>query len=171
MSPRLLLAAACAAALAACTTTAETGTEATAPAASEPAAETAPAPAATGLDAAIQGAWRDPKNSARDPHRHPAETLAFFGIEAGDTVVEITPGGGWYAEILAPYLRDGGQYVGAVVDPMALPEGKARDYPQRNKSGLETKFAGDAAQYGKARIVGFSPKVPSSAPPVRRMPC
>ena len=40
--------------------------------------------------------------SPRDRYRHPRETLAFFGVRPGDTVVEIWPGGGWYTEILAP---------------------------------------------------------------------
>ena len=42
--------------------------------------------------------------SRRDRYRHPYETLAFFGVAPADTVVEIWPGGGWYTEILAPYV-------------------------------------------------------------------
>ena len=60
------------------------------------------------LASAIAGAHRSEANRARDAWRHPAETLAFFGVDPGDTVVEIWPGGGWYAEILAPYLAAGG---------------------------------------------------------------
>ncbi|MGZ8335256.1 MAG: class I SAM-dependent methyltransferase [Allosphingosinicella sp.] len=60
------------------------------------------------LHAAIAAETRTPANVARDPHRHPFETLSFFGVEPDDTVVEIWPGGGWYTEILAPYLRRGG---------------------------------------------------------------
>src|SRR3546814_15559175 len=89
----------------------------------------------------IAGDWRDPDNVARDRYRHPAETLAFFGVQPDQTVVEITPGGGWYAEILAPLLRDNGQYVAAVVDPMAVKGGGGRDYPTRSKTPLEEKFA------------------------------
>ena len=73
------------------------------------------------LKAAIAGDWRDPANVARDKYRHPAATLAFFGVHPDDTVVEITPGGGWYAEVLAPYLRDDGAYVAAVWDD-AIPD-------------------------------------------------
>ena len=96
------------------------------------------------LAAAVSGAWRNPDNVARDGYRHPRETLQFFGVMPDDTVIEITPGGGWYAEILAPYLREDGQYVAAVVDPMALPEGRGRDYQANSKAGLETLFAGSA---------------------------
>src|SRR5438046_130659 len=55
------------------------------------------------LQAAINSDARNPANIARDRYRHPFETLAFFGVKPGDTVVEIWPGGGWYTEILAPY--------------------------------------------------------------------
>ena len=69
------------------------------------------------LAKAVADARRTPKNSARDAYRHPAETLAFFGVEPDDTVVEIWPGGGWYTEILAPYLgQGGGKLVLATLD-------------------------------------------------------
>ncbi|KAA9129873.1 class I SAM-dependent methyltransferase [Marinihelvus fidelis] len=53
---------------------------------------------------------------ARYVYRHPAETLAFFGIEPGMTVVEALPGGGWYSKILVPYLGPDGTLVGANYD-------------------------------------------------------
>ena len=62
--------------------------------------------------AALAKAVADPRrraaNALRDRYRHPVETLAFFGVEPDDTVVEVWPGGGWYTEILAPYLAAGG---------------------------------------------------------------
>ncbi|GAB3311687.1 class I SAM-dependent methyltransferase [Luteimonas notoginsengisoli] len=112
------------------------------------------------LQQAIDGTWRDPANVARDRYRHPAETLAFFGVKPGQTVIEITPGGGWYAEILAPLLRDNGRYVAAVVDPMAVKEGGSRDYQQKSKSGLEAKFAAAPAQFDQADVVAYDPKAP-----------
>ncbi|HVM38925.1 MAG TPA: methyltransferase [Sphingomicrobium sp.] len=60
------------------------------------------------LQAAIAAPTRTPANLARDRYRHPLETLSFFGVRPSDTVVEIWPGGGWYTEILAPYLAGGG---------------------------------------------------------------
>lgn len=63
---------------------------------------------------------RSPTNVARDPYRHPAETLSFFGIKPDSVVVEILPGSaGYYLEILAPYLRDRGQYIAASRDETA----------------------------------------------------
>lgn len=60
------------------------------------------------IDAAMQGDHRSERNRARDQYRRPKETLAFLGFRSDMTVVEFSPGGGWYTEILAPALRDGG---------------------------------------------------------------
>ena len=50
---------------------------------------------------------------ARYAFRRPAETLAFFEVQPGDTVIETLPGGGWYSGILYPYLGEGGKLIGA----------------------------------------------------------
>lgn len=61
---------------------------------------------------------RTPAFVARDSFRRPAETLAFFGLKQGQTVVEVSPGaGGWYTEILAPYLRGNGKLYAAHFNP------------------------------------------------------
>ena len=65
------------------------------------------------LKAAVAADNRLVGNVARDTYRHPYETLAFFGIKPTDTVVELVPGGGWFTEILAPYLRESGQLYAA----------------------------------------------------------
>ncbi len=49
---------------------------------------------------------------ARFQYRNPAETLEFFGIEPGMTVVELLPGGGWYSRILSAYLGPDGKLIG-----------------------------------------------------------
>ncbi|HEV2211877.1 MAG TPA: hypothetical protein VGS99_00885, partial [Gammaproteobacteria bacterium] len=67
------------------------------------------------LTQALQGSWRDPANAARDKYRHPRETLEFFGLKPGMTVVQLWPGTGWYTEILAPVLKDHGQLIDAPV--------------------------------------------------------
>ena len=60
---------------------------------------------------------RSPENKWRDQYRHPAETLAFFGLRQDMTVVEIWPGGGWYTEVLAPLMKGKGKYIAAGFDP------------------------------------------------------
>jgi predicted methyltransferase len=81
------------------------------------AAATSPSPA---LIAAVKAPTRTPANVARDRYRHPAETLSFFGVKPTDTVVEIWPSGGWYAEILAPYLAQRGVYYAAAPSEKGL---------------------------------------------------
>jgi predicted methyltransferase len=68
------------------------------------------------LERAVAAPTRTADNRARDAYRHPAETLAFFGVRPTDTVVEVWPGGGWYTEILAPYLAEGGRLIIANMD-------------------------------------------------------
>ena len=118
------------------------------------------------LSTAIAGTWRDPKNAARDVYRHPRETLTFFGVNAKQTVDEITPGGsGWYSEILAPYLRDGGKYVAAQVGPATVPQGRSRDNQQKTIDTLKTRLAAHPAQFDRAQIATFDPKQPVFAAP------
>jgi predicted methyltransferase len=71
------------------------------------------------LASAIANPARQEVHRVRDIHRHPAETLAFFGLKPGATVIEIVPGTGYYAEILAPYAKaTGGKYI-ATGNPIA----------------------------------------------------
>lgn len=64
---------------------------------------------------------------ARDQYRHPAETLAFFGVEPGMTVAEFSPGGGWYTRVLAPLLMPAGKYIAFNTDS------DAETYPSRER--------------------------------------
>ncbi|KAF0812971.1 hypothetical protein IGB42_02366 [Andreprevotia sp. IGB-42] len=104
------------------------------------------------LRAAIAGPQRTPANAARDPARHPYETLTFFGIRPNQTVVELTPDGGWYTEILAPYLSANGHYIGAGSNPASASEA-ARNSAAR----FAQKLQADPASYGKATIGIFEP--------------
>lgn len=67
------------------------------------------------LQEALTSSYRTAGNEKRDQYRHPVETLEFFGLKNNMTVVEISPGAGWYAEILAPYLQTHGKYIAAAV--------------------------------------------------------
>lgn len=70
-------------------------------------------PKADALQQAIAAPTRTPENITRDAARKPYEVLSFLQVEPNMTVVEIWPGRGWYMEILAPYLKENGQYIGA----------------------------------------------------------
>lgn len=105
------------------------------------------------LTAAVAAPTRSPTNMARDHDRHPAATLTFFGVKPRDHVVELWPFGGWYTEILAPYLTAGGGTL-----TVASPPGKYADQIAR-------KLDGDPAAYGKVSRANFpsvlgGPQVP-----------
>ncbi len=107
-----------------------------------PASASAAASSRAALAAALAAPNRTPANLARDRYRHPAETLAFFGVDPTDTVVEIWPGGGWYTEILAPYLAERGVYYAAT------PAG-------RGTERFQAFVAANPAAYGRVRIATF----------------
>jgi predicted methyltransferase len=97
--------------------------------------------AATLLREAVDSPARSEEERARDPHRHPYETLRFFGIEPDMHVLELWPGHGWYTEILAPYLRERGRLPVANAYPSG-PEDQyvhrmARTYMDRLQAGRE----------------------------------
>jgi predicted methyltransferase len=99
------------------------------------------------------GSHRAPGHAERNVHRHPVETLTFFGLAPGMTVVEIAPGsGGWYTEILAPYLEASGRYYAAAYDPLA-----AEEYYRRSARALQDKLALRLDLYGSAILTVFAP--------------
>lgn len=111
------------------------------------------------LAAAITGSWRTPKFAARDAARHPAEELAFFGITPAMTVVEIWPGGGYWTEILAPYLRDHGTYYAAVSPPSPDAADAKAD------AAFRAKIEASKANFGDIKITHFGKGDDAIAPP------
>ena len=93
-----------------------------------------------------------PPTSPATPARHPYETLRFFGITPTQTVVELSPGGGWYTEILAPYLRERGQLIEAGDDPSSTVA-----YKQRGAARLKAKFEAQPAVYDKVQVACSMP--------------
>jgi predicted methyltransferase len=94
------------------------------------------------LTAAVAVSTRSPNNVVRDQYRHPAETLAFFGVKPTDTVVEIWPGSGWYTEILAPYLKGKGTLY-------------AVDFWPNDLRGVQALQAKDPTLYGSVKLAAF----------------
>ncbi len=91
----------------------------------------------------------------RDVYRSPNQTLSFFGINKQQTVVEIWPGGGWYTEILAPYLQDNGKYYAA-----HFPLDSDISFFTRMRSNFDKKLEESATLYGDVITTNFRP--PSS---------
>ncbi|PJG47676.1 methyltransferase [Sphingobium sp. LB126] len=94
------------------------------------------------IAAAVAATSRTPANLARDRYRHPAETLAFFGVRPDQTVVEYSPSGGWYTEILAPLLHDKGSFYAL------QPTGRSLD-------SYKAFLAAKPEVYGKVTLVPF----------------
>ncbi|MBN8884540.1 MAG: class I SAM-dependent methyltransferase [Rudaea sp.] len=115
---------------------------------------------AAAMDRILAGSWRSDANKARDKYRHPKETLAFFGVKPNQTVIELVPSTGWYSEILAPYLKDSGQYIGAVFKST-----KADGSPNKYSKLYTDRIAKDPAQLGAAKVVEFDGKAPVFGPP------
>lgn len=92
-------------------------------------------------------------DSVRDQYRHPAETLTFFGVEPGMTVVDFMPAGGWYSRVLIPYLGAGGTYIG--LNPELHPS--LTGYWDMYRAAA-TRIPADAAQWGVsgASVVGLN---------------
>lgn len=110
------------------------------------------------LRTAVDHPGRPTEETARDPSRHPYETLDFFGIEPDDTVVELYPGSGWYTAVLAPYLAGSGQLVAAHFN---VDREDAPGYYQRSYDAFVARF-GDSETYGDIEIIAFEPPQLSS---------
>jgi len=111
------------------------------------------------LDKAIAGEYRSDKNKSRDMYRNPKETLEFFGFKPTMTVVEVAPGGAWYSEILAPALKEKGQFYGA-----QYPDTGEDNYYSKSRKRLEKKLASNEI-FSKMKLTDFTPKKPSVLAP------
>ncbi len=136
-----------------------------------PAAAPAPAPAPAGATAesatnivsttpepadaegrirwALAGQHRTEKERARDKYRHPAETLAFFGLKPEMNIVELWPGGGWYTELLAPLVRDRGKLTVTFIPP--------KNPSSEGASKYQAKLQGAPAIYSQVELKEINP--------------
>ena len=111
----------------------------------------------------MDGSHRTPGNAARNRYRHPKETLTFFGLDPSMSVVEIWPSGGWYLEILAPLLRDGGKYYAA---GFAVTAKRTPEWRKKMQRGLQEKLAKRPDLYDRVIVTELSiPERTEMAPP------
>jgi predicted methyltransferase len=106
----------------------------------------------TKLEKIISSDHRSANNVIRDQFRNPQRTLEFFGIKDTMTVVELTPGSGYYTEILAPYLKDKGEYIAAGFDPEA-----EHEYYRKNAKRFDEKLKAAPELYGKVKVSILQP--------------
>ena len=116
------------------------------------------------LRAALDGEGRNPRFLARDAARHPVEELTFFGVKANMTVVELWPTGGYWTEILAPYLRaGGGAYVAALESqPVSSPD---RAAALKRAAYFRRRLDEDPALFADVRLAALGPGTDNIVPP------
>lgn len=108
------------------------------------------------LQASIEGDWRSADDRSRDASRHPKESLEFWGLKPGMTILELQPGGGWWTEILAPYAKaTGGKYYATAAD-LSNPE--LPEAARKSRADFEARFAAKPEVYGKITYVNFGAK-------------
>lgn len=130
----------------------------------EPDAPAAPAqpqgPPEGSLEWAVAGPWRA-ADRPRDAWRHPMETLRFFGLQPKMTVVDFWPGSGWYSEILAPYLAEGG----GVYYASLFAAGPGSDPAQAAlNAAFQDRFGSDRKLYGEIQVSAFGATTGPVAP-------
>jgi predicted methyltransferase len=107
---------------------------------------------------AVAGDWRLPQDKARDAWRHPVESLTWWGLRPGMTVVEFWPGAGWYTDILAPFLEGtGGKLYAANLEP-------ADPAATQVVEAWQARLADKPKIYGKVEVTAFGPTSGPVAP-------
>ena len=100
------------------------------------------------LAAILDGNHRSEENKARDQYRHPQQVIQFLGLKPEHKVLEVWPGSGWYSEILAPYVKDKGQFYAAIFSPDNLnSDDKQRVFWSKVSQKYQEKMA-DTSVYG-----------------------
>jgi len=112
------------------------------------------------LDRILASPYRSEQSRARDPYRHPKETLLFFGARPDMTIVEVWPGAGWYTEIIAPLVKGSGRYYAAQYVPN--PESR---YVSRLLEEYDRKLRSRPDLYGEVIVTAFGPRNTELAPP------
>jgi predicted methyltransferase len=128
--------------------------------ASTPSAEGAPT-VDTKRRASLAGSQRTEAERARDVHRHPRETLEFFGLREDMSVIEIAPGEGWYTAVLAPVLAERGTLSVTTADPNGPPEAEST----KNAKALLARFMGAPNSFGRVRTIVVNWKEDASLGP------
>lgn len=118
-------------------------------------AGTAATAASTGelVDKWMNAPHRAPGNAARNPYRRPKETLTFLGLQPSMTIVEVWPSAGWYLEILAPLLREGGTYYAA---GFALTAKRTPAWRKNVQRTLQEKLAARPDLYDRVVVTELS---------------
>lgn len=106
------------------------------------------------LNQAVSGEWRSADDKSRDVERRPLESLTFWGLKPGASILEVQPGGGWWTRILAPYAaRSGGRYTATAAD---LNNPSLSDATRKGRADFAARYA-DEQVFGKVELVNWGP--------------
>ena len=106
------------------------------------------------LNQAVSGEWRSADDKSRDVERRPLESLTFWGLKPGASILEVQPGGGWWTRILAPYAaRSGGRYTATAAD---LNNPSLSDAARKGRADFAARYA-DEQVFGKVEFVNWGP--------------
>jgi predicted methyltransferase len=108
------------------------------------------------LEQVLSSDHRSLTNKNRDKFRNPKETLKFFGLTANTNVVEITPGRGWYTEILAPIVKDKGKFNSVIYEI----NDTSKPYFKKLDKFYRTKLKQKPNIYGKVNLIPIDSKNP-----------
>ncbi len=127
-------------------------------------AQEPPTPPDPALLAAVAGEARNPRFIERDAVRHPADELTFFGLRPGMTVVELWPAGGYWTEILAPYLREGGGTVVAALEtqPAGSP---GQEAATKRAAYFKRRLGEDPDLFAGVKLTSLGPGTDNIVPP------
>jgi len=98
-------------------------------------------PVAPAIAAAVADSARPADDMARDVNRKPGEIVSFAGVEPGDIVAEIAPGGGYYTRILSRAVGPQGKVYALMPEFFA------------NRPGGLDAINALAQQYGNVEVV------------------
>ena len=101
------------------------------------------------LREALESSDRKAENVIRDAYRNPYETITFFKIKPNMKVIELSPGGGWYTEILANYLSDSGLLIAAHFNPEIK-----NNYLKRSRANFENMLS-SKENFRKVKLVNL----------------
>lgn len=101
--------------------------------------------------------FRKDSDSARDQYRHPEALLRFSGVTASSTLLEINPGGEWFSRIMAPLVKDKGQYIGLEGNPARFSGNYAK-----NLKAFPEKMKANPDMYGANAIASWLETSPSA---------
>jgi predicted methyltransferase len=106
------------------------------------------------LKQAMAGEQRSADDKARDAERRPLESLTFWGLKPGASILEVQPGGGWWTRILAPYAAlTGGRYTATAAD---LNNPSLSEAARKGRADFAARYA-DEKIFGKVELVNWGP--------------